>query len=261
MSDRLLKFLPLTNNTRFGDSFITASRERGYDGSLVSFSLPAGHTCPYADTCLSVADRATGKIQDGENTQYRCYAASGERYPVVRNQRWSNYDILINATSDKPRNIHATTYERLLIEGLEASGITENTRGVVRLHPSGDMFSLAYFTAWLEVAAQHPRSLFYVFTKSLPLWVRLLKERGLGPQNFKIIASIGGQADHLIWEYGLRYARVIDHERDALAEGLTIDRDDTIAAFGSASIGLPILGTQPKHINSRVAGQIELIPL
>ena len=45
---------------------------------VVAFDLPAGYTCPAADICKSQANRENGKITDGENCQFRCYAASTE---------------------------------------------------------------------------------------------------------------------------------------------------------------------------------------
>jgi hypothetical protein len=45
--------------------------------------------------CLSRANRETGKIVDGKQTLFRCFSASQETlYPVVRVQRWKNFDAL-----------------------------------------------------------------------------------------------------------------------------------------------------------------------
>ena len=65
---------------------------------LKTFTLPAGHTCPGAKDCLSRANRETGKIQDGPDTEFRCFAASAEAtYPSLRNMVWRNFE-LIKAT-------------------------------------------------------------------------------------------------------------------------------------------------------------------
>src|SRR4051812_39082061 len=48
------------------------------DQAIFIFSLPAGHFCPFADQCRSRADRVSGQITDGPNTEFRCYAASSE---------------------------------------------------------------------------------------------------------------------------------------------------------------------------------------
>ena len=58
---------------------------------LKTFTLPAGHTCPGAKDCLSRANRETGKIQDGPDTEFRCFAASAEAtYPSLRKMVWHN---------------------------------------------------------------------------------------------------------------------------------------------------------------------------
>ena len=66
------------------------------------FSLPSGWTCPAATVCLTKADRTTGKISDGKQQEYRCYAAMDEaRYPSVRKARWHNFDLLKNLSKDE----------------------------------------------------------------------------------------------------------------------------------------------------------------
>src|SRR5689334_14368612 len=62
---------------------------------IATFSLPAGHTCPFAKECFSKADKVTGKIIDGAHCKFRCFAASQECvYPSVRSSRWKNFDRL-----------------------------------------------------------------------------------------------------------------------------------------------------------------------
>ena len=48
------------------------------DPAVFTFSLPAGHFCPFANECRSKSNRLTGRIKDGPNTEFRCYAASSE---------------------------------------------------------------------------------------------------------------------------------------------------------------------------------------
>jgi hypothetical protein len=48
------------------------------DPNILTFSLPAGWSCPGAAACLSKADRGTGKVKDGPATSFRCYAATME---------------------------------------------------------------------------------------------------------------------------------------------------------------------------------------
>ena len=59
---------------------------------VAAFDLPAGWSCPAADICFSKADKTTGKITDGENCMFRCYAASTEAlYSRTRELRWHNF--------------------------------------------------------------------------------------------------------------------------------------------------------------------------
>ena len=68
--------------------------------SIYTFSLPAGYTCPGALKCLAFADRTTGRITDGNQQQFRCFAASDEaRHSSVRKSRWRNYDLLKKASN------------------------------------------------------------------------------------------------------------------------------------------------------------------
>src|SRR5690349_4793616 len=62
---------------------------------VMTFSLPAGWSCPFADKCLSKTDRDTGRVQDGRQTEFRCFAASDEQIrPSVRKARWHNFELL-----------------------------------------------------------------------------------------------------------------------------------------------------------------------
>ena len=60
---------------------------------LKTFTLPAGHTCPGAKDCLSRADSITGKVKDGEETEFRCFMATAEaRSPSLRRLVWHNLE-------------------------------------------------------------------------------------------------------------------------------------------------------------------------
>ena len=62
---------------------------------VYSFDMISGHTCPFADQCLSKAILVDGrrKIKDGPNTVFRCFSASQEvQYTNVYNLRKGNFD-------------------------------------------------------------------------------------------------------------------------------------------------------------------------
>src|SRR5262249_2540720 len=65
------------------------------DQAIFTFSLPAGHSCPFADQCKAKADRRTSYLKDGLNVTVRCHAASQEaRHRSVRESRWLNFELL-----------------------------------------------------------------------------------------------------------------------------------------------------------------------
>lgn len=198
------------------------------NSKTVTFSLPAGWSCPFAKECHSRANKTTGKIIDGKHCQFRCYAAAEERFTIVRKSRWDNLN----------------TIRRLKRDTAIANAIHASLPDFpyVRPHTSGDFFSEAYFVAWLNVAANNPDRLFYAYTKALPF---LVKYQDSIPNNFKFTASFGGTHDHLIDEHGLRYAKVVFSEDEAAELGLPIDHDDSHAR-GDGNFALLLHGHQPK---------------
>jgi phosphopantetheinyl transferase (holo-ACP synthase) len=198
--------------------------------SIATFSLPAGHSCPFAKECFSKADRTTGKIIDGKHCKFRCFAASQEAlYPSVRNARWRNFEILKNEG----------TVEKMT-ERLQAAIPKGYT--YVRVHVSGDFYSEKYFLAWLNVAMNNPLTVFYGYTKALPF---LTKYRKYIPHNFRFTASRGGTCDNLIGKYKLRSAEVVFSVKEAEKKGLEIDHDDSHAIMAKNSFALLLHGTQP----------------
>ena len=198
--------------------------------NIYTFSLPAGHSCPFANDCLSKADKLTGKLTDGPNTQFRCFAASAEAvYPNVRIARWHNFDLLKKLNSNEAAD--------LILNSLPKKA------NIVRIHVSGDFFNESYFLAWLQVAKLRPNVLFYAYTKSLIYWVNYIKEI---PSNLVLNASEGGKLDAQISEHGLKFAKVVYSPEQAEELGLLIDHTDEAAYKTKESFALLIHGQQPK---------------
>ena len=218
----LLKFGKMGNNAK-----LAVTGGKGY-----TFSLPAGHSCPFASACLSKADRETGKISDGPHTEFRCFAASMEsRLSNVRARDWHNFEAL--------RAVKASTLG--MVKLIEASIPSDAT--IVRVHVSGDFFTQRYFDAWMMVADRLPNVKFYAYTKSLPFWI--VRPEAV-PRNFILTASYGGLHDGLIRLNNLRYAKVVGTTQEAESLGLEIDHDDSHAMENGPSFALLIHGTQPK---------------
>ena len=205
---------------------------------LKTFTLPAGHTCMGAKECLSRADRETGKIKDGPDTLFRCFAASGEaRSPSLRRLVWHNLDLIKNTMLNAWRygKDRAQAVADLICESLPEKF------DIMRVHVGGDYFSVEYLEAWIEVAKRNPDKIFYSYSKSLPLFAKYAL-----PENLVLTASRGGKFDELIDLHGWKEALVVYSEQEAQERDLEIDHDDTHAAFGKENFALLIHGTQPK---------------
>jgi len=195
------------------------------------FSLPAGHTCPGASSCLARVNRLTGRLTDGPLSEFRCFSASAEAvYKGARELRWNNLDALQVAKT-------TSAMASIILDALPIDA------SLVRIHVSGDFFSLDYFDAWCQVASQRPNVLFYAYTKSLHHWVARL---GYIPSNLRLVASYGGKYDELIEKHNLRFARVVYSKYEARKLKLQIDHDDSLAFKGTKSFALLVHGTQAK---------------
>jgi len=212
--------------------------------NTVIFSLPAGHCCPFAVKCKSMADRKTGRITDGPKCEFRCYGASCEcRSPRMRARVWRNLDLL-KAAGLQSRNE--------LAELIDASLPVKP--GLVRIHSTGgDFMTTQYFDAWCDVARKrggeiiHTQwgpvvagNVFYAYTKNIPMMLR-----GDIPPNMLLTASLGGKHDKLVEKHRLKTVHVVYTEDEAKEKGLDLDHDDKHAWAIPGSFALLIHGTQP----------------
>ncbi len=171
-----------------------------YSDVVYEFNLPVGHTCPFAETCLVKVDRNTGKFVN-KSIDYKCYAASAERFPGVRDSRWTNFSDAKDGVVPAPPKVAKR----------------------IRIHGSGDFFSQAYFDRWLEICTEHPEKEFWAYTKSLLYWNRRINDV---PSNLVLTASMGGKHDHLIKHLNLKHVVVVKSFNDT---NLPIDTNDDLA--------------------------------
>lgn len=213
---------------------------------IYSFDLLSGWACPQADKCMSRAIVINGKrkIQDGENTEFRCFSASQEVvYTNVYNLRKSNFDAIRAVISDN--SLIACEKISKIVDMIIAA-LPKNA-GIVRIHVAGDFFNDLYFRAWLIVATLRTDILFYAYTKALNHWVNHMSFVNDIP-NLVLTASRGGRLDGLIDTYNLREAIVFQSEAEASDFNFEVDTDDSHAAIPdnrNKSFGLVIHGTQP----------------
>ena len=114
----------------------------------------------------------------------------------------------------------------------------------IRVHDSGDFYSMDYLRNWLEIARLNPDVRFYAYTKSLP-FVHKAFELGLVPSNFRLIQSVGGLADSRIRK-DLPHARIfgtLDELNDAGYADAS-ETDDASAFGDSPFIGLVVHGAR-----------------
>lgn len=210
---------------------------------IYSLDLLSGWSCPFAKDCLAKVVQINGsrKIQDGPDTEFRCFSASQEAlFTPTYNARKHNFDLLRKCSSPEE------------FANLIESSMPKNL-GICRIHVAGDFFSAAYLAGWILVARRNPDRLFYAYTKSLKYWVEL---QDTIPANLVLTASYGGRLDSMIAEHNLRSARVILHPSEA--DGLDIDHDDSHAArpdLRGQSFALLIHGPQPAGSEASAAIQ------
>lgn len=173
---------------------------------IASFSLPAGKTCPGAGEC------AKG-----------CYAMAGFfLMPSVRKAYQANWDATkLPDFADK------------------MSAEIQKTRAkIVRIHASGDFYSLAYLNKWLAIVQANPSVRFYAYTKMIPLF----RGRPI-PANFTVIFSEGGKWDSQIDKATDRHARVFETLKNLKASGYQdTTKNDRHAMGKNPRIGLVFHG-------------------
>lgn len=206
---------------------------------VASFDLPAGFTCPAANLCQTYSNRDTGKITDGVNAKFRCYASSLESaFTTTRKLHWHNFDLL-----------KSLGFEDMV--ALINSSLPKSVK-IVRIHSSGDYFSKAYFDAWREVAKQNPQITFFGYTKILT-YVKMSK-----PDNFHLVYSFGGKMDKYLTDQPTAY--VVNTPDDGKALGLEVSCldnpvDDYDYILAGKSFALALHGTQKKSARGLTAEQ------
>lgn len=171
------------------------------DGIAV-WSLPAGKTCPKAGACAVF-----------------CYAKKGF-------YRMSG-----------PENLRARNHKATLKDNfvdLMSAEIQASKNHTVRIHDSGDFYSLKYLNKWLDIARRNPSVLFYAYTKS----VSLVKSVSL-PKNMKVTFSYGGLEDHLITAKDRQAKIYTDFETMNIKGYANASHSDLVTAYGyNNKIGL-----------------------
>jgi hypothetical protein len=182
-----------------------------YTGTVYEWNLPTGSTCPFALECKVTVDRTTGKF-DIKKGQYRCYAASAERFPAVRQHRWGNFDLVKKGGIPK---------------------IPEDCKAI-RIHASGDFFSQQYFDMWIQLAKDNPEIEMWAFTKSIQYWVNRINDI---PENLVMTASYGGRQDDLIEKHNLKNV-IVYASQNLVPKDRQVDNNDDWARIPNTNFAL-----------------------
>lgn len=176
---------------------------------VMNFSLPAYKTitgktvCPFAKDCVKY-----------------CYAQKGNyRFPSVIKGLNNRYEL--SKTADFVPKMNATI-------------ILERPTHV-RIHDSGDFYSIAYLKKWVDIATQNKEVIFYAYTKSIKFFIDGLKL----PKNLKIIFSEGSKTDNLINVNKHRHARIFKSKELLQAAGyIDASNNDLQAITENKKVGL-----------------------
>ncbi len=168
---------------------------------LYEFNLPAIDSCPFADECKKY-----------------CFADKG-RYlmPNVQDKYYFNFELTKNKRE----------FKKLIQSELESKKVE-----YLRIHSSGDFYSLKYLKTWIEIARSNPNIIFYGYTKSVPLFKHIN-----APSNFVFCFSTGGKYDNMIKNTDKK-AVIFRNIKELINAGYTDCSNDDLMMIKANKIGL-----------------------
>jgi len=106
----------------------------------------------------------------------------------------------------------------------------------IRIHDSGDFYSIKYLRKWLLIAQYNKEVIFYAYTKS----IKFFKDYNINlPDNFKVIFSEGSKTDNLINTLKDRHARIFKDVTTLLSAGyIDASNNDLKAITSNKKVGL-----------------------
>jgi len=177
---------------------------------IFNFSIPAYKTkegkvtCPFAKDCIKY-----------------CYAQKGNytRFPKIADLMEKKYNI-----SKQDNFVNLMTNE-----------IIKKKAKYIRIHDSGDFYSIKYLLKWVDIANANKEVIFYAYTKS----IKFFKGAVNIPKNFKVIFSEGSKTDNLINTLKDRHARIFKDVTTLLNAGyIDASNNDLKAITTNKKVGL-----------------------
>ena len=178
---------------------------------IFNFSIPAYKTksgkitCPFAKECVKY-----------------CYAQKGNytRFPIIQELMEKKYNI--------------TKQENFV--NLMNNEIIKKKAKYIRIHDSGDFYSIKYLLKWVDIAIQNKNVIFYAYTKSIKFFTDNKINK---PKNLKIIFSEGSKTDNLINTNRHRHARIFKDITALLSAGyIDASNNDLKAITDNKKVGL-----------------------
>ena len=182
---------------------------------FINVNLPARITCPCRGECEEF-----------------CYATQG-RY-VFKNVIES---MEFKYKMSKLEEFRWFVFEELKYWRRKAKG----AELYVRVHDSGDYYSIEYARKWLDIARDNPDCVFYSYTKCVDMWHTLYDNNEV-PENYRIIMSTQGSQDLLIRPDD-RIAIVVQDE-SCIKEGMVNGTGNDYYATYAKIVALPYHGSK-----------------
>ena len=199
----------LTQNSKLKKTS-TINNARIFNFSIPAYKSKTGKIiCPFAKDCIKY-----------------CYAQKGNytRFPIVQELMEKKYEL-----TKKPEFINLMNKE-----------ILKKNCTHVRIHDSGDFYSVKYLLKWLQIAKDNSNVIFYAYTKSISFFKVSLKMMGIKlPNNFKVIFSFGSKQDNLINTKTDRHALIFDNIKDLINKSyINASDNDLNAITKNKNVGL-----------------------
>ncbi len=241
-------------------AYFTQNSEMRKDG-VWNFTLPAWvvelpdgshfNVCPNAGACAKF-----------------CYARNGTYlFPKVRGKHLSNLtlvreredwaDVLLEELAHKR---FTQTGKPRVIPGLDdVSHLSPWAQfwlacggAAIRIHDSGDFFSLEYLEGWRKIVKRRPDILFYAYTKE----VGMVKDAGITRHsNLLICYSMGGKQDDLV-DKDVDYHADVFPDLASIAEaGYYSQHESDLLCVLAPSNRIGIPQNNIPHFRKRLAGR------
>ncbi len=149
-------------------NYLTSNAKMKRDG-ILAFGIPAYKAESGKLTCPGALDCIKG-----------CYARQG-------------FYVMPNVKTAQHERLKMTMGEDFT--GTMIAEIERRKPKIVRIHDSGDFYSMAYFRKWLYIARSCRGVNFYAYTKMVPMFKGVAWNM---PSNLKLVYSYGGKYDFMI---------------------------------------------------------------